>query len=194
MIQALIETNGSGKVYELTTKEIKTLDAGSWFSEDFSGEKVPTLKEVLQEISPGFKLIIELKYGTNKYPQIEEKTIKLIEEFKLENQVILKAFSTEILDRFEILAPDIPRLYTIFGSWGFITIDNFIRFRSATDIKNVDYYQAHKYFITQSLVNNIHAAGKKVIAWGVKPKDSEAMVKLGVDLVEVDWPRGYKDN
>ena len=185
-------TDGSGKVNALTTKEIKKLDAGSWFSNEFKGEKIPTLNEVFKEASSQIKIIIEFKYGNDKYPQIEEKAIKLIKEFNLEDRIILKAFDTKILDRFETLAPDIPRLYTFFGSWGFITIDNFIRFRSATDIKNVDYYQVHKYFITQSLINDVHSAGKKVIAWGVVPKDLDEMKKLGVDLVEVDWPEGYK--
>ena len=40
-------TNGSGVVAELTLAEIRQLDAGSWFASEFSGEQVPTVKEVL---------------------------------------------------------------------------------------------------------------------------------------------------
>src|SRR3954447_15867557 len=34
---------------ELTLAQLKDLDAGSWFSPEFAGEKIPTLEEVLQE-------------------------------------------------------------------------------------------------------------------------------------------------
>src|SRR5690606_28908648 len=44
-------TNGSGKVSELTLDEIRRLDAGSWFDARFSGEKVPTVEEVLKLVA-----------------------------------------------------------------------------------------------------------------------------------------------
>jgi len=42
-------TNGPAlPIRELTLSEIKKLDAGSWFSPEFKGEKVPTLEETLR--------------------------------------------------------------------------------------------------------------------------------------------------
>ena len=38
-------TNGSGLVCETDFVEIQKLDAGSWFSKKYQGEKIPTLKE-----------------------------------------------------------------------------------------------------------------------------------------------------
>ncbi len=40
-------TDGTGKVSELTFDEIRNLDAGSWKSPEFAGEKIPTLDETL---------------------------------------------------------------------------------------------------------------------------------------------------
>jgi len=40
-------TNGKGEVEKLTLNYLKTLDAGSWKSEKFRGNKIPTLKEAL---------------------------------------------------------------------------------------------------------------------------------------------------
>ena len=40
-------TNGQGKISDFTLAEIKKLDAGSWKSEEFKGETVPTLDEAL---------------------------------------------------------------------------------------------------------------------------------------------------
>lgn len=40
-------TNGSGRVVDHTFDEIRSLDAGSWFSPKFKGTKVPTLDELI---------------------------------------------------------------------------------------------------------------------------------------------------
>ena len=40
-------TNGKGKVSELTLAEIRNLDAGSWKSPEFAGERIPTFEETL---------------------------------------------------------------------------------------------------------------------------------------------------
>ena len=41
-------TNGHGKVQELTLADLRRLDAGSWFGSEFSGERIPTLEEILE--------------------------------------------------------------------------------------------------------------------------------------------------
>ena len=40
-------TNGRGPVSELSWAELQRLDAGSWFGERFTGERIPSLEEVL---------------------------------------------------------------------------------------------------------------------------------------------------
>jgi glycerophosphoryl diester phosphodiesterase len=41
-------TNGHGKVHELTLADLRKLDAGSWFGSEFTGERIPTLDEILE--------------------------------------------------------------------------------------------------------------------------------------------------
>jgi glycerophosphoryl diester phosphodiesterase len=41
-------TNGQGAVHDLTLAELRRLEAGSWFGSEFSGERIPTLEEILQ--------------------------------------------------------------------------------------------------------------------------------------------------
>jgi glycerophosphoryl diester phosphodiesterase len=40
-------TNSTGPVCDWTLEELQSLDAGSWFDEKFSGEKIPALGETL---------------------------------------------------------------------------------------------------------------------------------------------------
>jgi glycerophosphoryl diester phosphodiesterase len=41
-------TNGQGKVHDLSLVDLRRLDAGSWFGSEFSGERIPTLEEILE--------------------------------------------------------------------------------------------------------------------------------------------------
>src|SRR5208282_3431107 len=41
-------TNGRGAVHDLSLEEVRKLDAGSWFGSEFTGERIPTLEEILQ--------------------------------------------------------------------------------------------------------------------------------------------------
>lgn len=67
-------TNGSGLVSKLAFDKIRILDAGSWKSKKYTGEKVPTLKEVLQIMPKNIWLNIHLK-GNKK---LGRETAKLV--------------------------------------------------------------------------------------------------------------------
>jgi glycerophosphoryl diester phosphodiesterase len=40
-------TNGEGLVHDMTLAQLRQLDAGSWFGSEYSGERIPTLEEIL---------------------------------------------------------------------------------------------------------------------------------------------------
>src|SRR5699024_12384519 len=52
-------TNGVGAVGDYTLEELQQLDAGSWFSDDFSGEKIPTFGEILDTYRGKIGILIE---------------------------------------------------------------------------------------------------------------------------------------
>ena len=56
-------TNGHGRIGDLTLAEVKTLDAGSWKDGRFKGEKIPTLKEVLDIMPVNIWLNVHSKGG-----------------------------------------------------------------------------------------------------------------------------------
>lgn len=59
-------TDGKGRLAAMTLAELQTLDAGSWKSEEFAGERVPTLTEafaVLRELGLGANLEIKPTAG-----------------------------------------------------------------------------------------------------------------------------------
>ncbi len=54
-------TDGTGRVNDLTFQEIRRLDAGGWKSEEFAGERIPTLDEVLEMMPVNIWLNVHLK-------------------------------------------------------------------------------------------------------------------------------------
>src|SRR6056297_1649122 len=86
-------TDGTGYVKDLTLKEIKKLDAGSYFSPQFAGERILTLEEAL-ELARSFKLInIEIKNMIIKYKDIERELLGTIKKMNLESKVICSSFN-----------------------------------------------------------------------------------------------------
>ncbi|MCJ7548730.1 MAG: glycerophosphodiester phosphodiesterase family protein, partial [Anaerolineae bacterium] len=56
-------TDGSGHVMALTAAELARLDAGSWFSPAFAGERIPVLSEFLEWIRGRARLFLDVKFA-----------------------------------------------------------------------------------------------------------------------------------
>mgnify|MGYP005838155569 FL=1 len=65
-------TNCAGTVADKTLAELKTFDAGSWFSPDFAGEAIPTLGEALDLAKDRIGVYIEIKSCADEEPLIQE--------------------------------------------------------------------------------------------------------------------------
>ncbi len=86
-------TDGKGLVSELTFEQIRKLDAGSWKSEKFKGEKVPTLSEALDVMPENIWLNVHLK-GDKELGKIVSK---VIEEKHRKKQAVI-ACNTVVLE------------------------------------------------------------------------------------------------
>jgi len=95
-------TDGKGRVQDLTLMELKKMDAGSWFSPEYTNCRIPTLKEVfyfLAEIDYKGLVNIELKTDHYSYPGIEEKVITFAAEKKWPFTVEYSSFNYQTLIR-----------------------------------------------------------------------------------------------
>lgn len=97
-------TNGRGPVKEKTWAELKRLDAGSWKSKLFKGERLITLDEFLKAICGRLRANIEIKTQGNMYPGIEEKVVAAIQEHQMEHDVVLTSFEPRILAQIREIA------------------------------------------------------------------------------------------
>ncbi|MDQ0254869.1 glycerophosphoryl diester phosphodiesterase [Evansella vedderi] len=101
-------TDGTGRVNDLTLEEIKALDAADYF-QDLNGEysfrgqgiTIPTVEEIFEEFSD-MKMVIEVKKTNDPelYMSMTENLWSLIQEYGLEDQILIASFDQNINDKF----------------------------------------------------------------------------------------------
>lgn len=69
-------TNGTGRVADLTLRQIRQLDAGSWFHEDFAGERIPTFGQVLRYVK-----------ANERHPTVVAVNIKPVNEVVIDGVI-----------------------------------------------------------------------------------------------------------
>jgi len=97
-------TNGSGEVKDKNLSELLSLDAGQWFSDEFKGEKIPTLRQIFEKLPLDCFFNIEIKQTESK----NETVLALLADLQgHENRVFVSSFDWNLL---EILEEKNPQL------------------------------------------------------------------------------------
>lgn len=86
-------TDGSGWVKYLSYEEIKNLDAGSSYSDIFSGELIPTLDQVLRGVGENILMNIELTNYSDARDDLPEKVLEMVESMDMTRRVLLSSFN-----------------------------------------------------------------------------------------------------
>lgn len=95
------------KVKKQTLAELKQLDVGSWKSEKYNNEKIPTLIEVLNTVPTGKKIIIEIKSSDKIIPSL----IDVVKRSGLKvNQVEFISFKYEVITQIKKELPQYKSL------------------------------------------------------------------------------------
>lgn len=93
-------TNGSGPLADKTFAELRKLDAGSWFSEEFEEEKIPSLEEIVDRYVGRAILHLEEKSREDILPDIIRRTLfgtGWLPDHS--DKIIISSFSKRILDK-----------------------------------------------------------------------------------------------
>ena len=96
-------TDGKGLIRDRTLAEIKKLDAGSWFDPKYKGERIPTLREVLQLCKGKMHVMLDLKESGAKYAKRITAEVRKHGEAK---EIVLGIRSVEQARLFRALLPE----------------------------------------------------------------------------------------
>ena len=170
-------TGVDANIVNMTYKEVKTLDAGSWFSDEYVGENVPSLKEVLELTQGKIKLNIELKPADNG-TALAKNTVRLIEKYNMVNDCVITSFSESALKAVKTYNQEIKVGYILSAAYG-----------DFYDMKNVDFFSVNAAFLSKRTIDAIHNSGKRVYAWTVNNKEAiKNLTNKGVDGIITDNP------
>lgn len=101
-------STGEGFIKDLTLAELRAFDYGSWFGDEFAGERIPTLEEVLAIFQDtAHHVNIELKSDVFPYEGMGEKVLYAIERMRMAQRVVISSFDHEAIREFKKMAPHI---------------------------------------------------------------------------------------
>jgi glycerophosphoryl diester phosphodiesterase len=190
-------TNGCGPVNSYSLKELKKLDAGSWFSPAFAGQHVPELKEVLELVNGRVLVNIEIKshidHSSDSLSAIERHVVEIIKRKKVQDVALVSSFDKNVLEKIaSIRNPPALSLISRDPADG-ATIEFCKRL-------NVFSWHPAERILSPEQVHAFHAEGFRVFPYNVDTtKHFKRMFDMKVDgvitsdpLLVMDWLRHKK--
>lgn len=177
-------TNGTGIVTEMTLDELKSLDAGSWFSKAFKDVRIPTLDEVFEAVGQRLYVNVEIKSESQETDGVEQLVADVIARYQMQQRVIVSSFNPLTLMRFRQIMPEV--LIGFLHAPGSV-IDT----RAIMEQLELAYEADHPHesVIDAAYMQWARERGYRVNTWTVNdPQRAQALRDLGVDAVITDKP------
>lgn len=177
-------TNGKGDIGLVDAAYLQTLDAGKWFSRQFSGEKIPHFCDILNWLTfADINANIEIKpyKGTAR-----QTTIAVLAHLnrhwpEAKPLPLVSSFDHEALDLCRELAPEMP-LGILFDVWDKEWLSK------ARDLQCFSVH-INRRELNGARVKEIKDAGYKLFVYTVNSKrQATKLLKWGVDAVFSDYP------
>jgi len=177
-------------VGDFTFQELRTLDAGSWKGDQFAGEQIPTLEEVLDTLAgSGTGLLLEVK-SPELYPGLAQDVATALQErprwwrsAPLAQRLIVQSFNWDFMAEFDELAPHLT-----LGLLGRAEASEL------PDLAWADQINPSHTEINEDWVDAVHEHGFEVYVYTVnEPDDMRRAERIGVDGIISDRPALLRD-
>lgn len=183
-------TSGSGPISGYTFEALRELDAGSWKSPEYAGEKVPLLVEALDLCRGRIGLALDLKTA-DALPRM----LEAVADARMRDHVVICGCHSDWAEQIRQidpditvllnLHPDIAELYTSGSQDQFISSYVAHARGSGLPVLNVN----HRY-VTHELVRRARMQGISVWTFTIDDEQlMKDMVAVGVDAIYTNFPR-----
>lgn len=181
-------------VREQSLASLQTLDVGKWKGDRFSGQRIPTLKQVGEVISAEGRLVLEIKDSPRIVPFLAEAIENTPALAALvPDRLIIIAFSDEVVSACKKLMPEVKALWlTGFNTnelTGEITpsIGSILATLTRVQADGLDCSAAAH--IDEQFAQQLRNAGYEFHVWTVNdPTVAVRFQRLGVDSITTDRP------
>lgn len=179
-------TDGMGLIKEMTLEELRQRDAGSWFSEEYEGSRIPTLGEVLALCHQDITINIEIKNVPYFHQGIEAKVIEEIKKHDFMQNTIISSFDHQALLRTQHIAPDVKL--------GVLLANHLIEPWKYIEYSGIKAYSIHPIctFVDEAFMHACHQAGFKVFPFTVDERRMyQYLDELKVDGIFTNIPARF---
>jgi len=181
-------TDGAGPVVEHDAAELRSLDAGIWFGNEYAGEHVPTF-EAAAALCRGLGLWTNIEIKPDRGNPDDTGRIVAGQAARYWKDAspapLLSSFSEAALAAARLAAPDLPRALLVED----IPED----WRRRVEALACRALHCRHDVLTATIVSDLHAAGLGVAAYTVnEPGRAIALFEMGVDAVVTDELRDIR--
>ncbi len=172
-------SNGTGKIYEKTYEELKTLDFGVKFGERFKGLRIVKFEDILRKFAGHTIMNIHIKtcdYECDYSEKTLRKIVDMIDKFDCRKHVYFMCGNDNFHALAQRICPDITRCMGG-GTAPLETVERAIKY----GCKKI---QLVNYAFTQEMISKAHEHGIRCnMFWADDPKDAERYLEMGVDCI-----------
>jgi len=189
-------TGRRGRVENMSSAELRQLDAGHKFSTDYGrtfpyrdkGVTIPTLDEVLESF-PGTGITLELKRTKGS---IERIVSERLHRHGATDRVIVASHEHDVLERFRSLAPTVATSFSKDEVREFLArvrSGDLSGYRAPGAAFQVPEYKGLRRVVSKPVIDAIHAFDIEVHVWTVnEPVHMTRLLEWGVDGIMTDDP------
>ena len=178
-------TDGQGAAARQSSDELRALDAGSWFAPDYSGERIPTLAEVLALVRGRALVNVEIKgeaVTRTISGGVVERTIEVIRAADMHEAALLSSFEPRALRQAREIDAEIARASLLHRLRHLGKGPAQILADAESRCFNVGVGE-----LKPGMIEQCHASGAPILVYTVNdPAEMEKLFAMGVDGVFTD--------
>lgn len=180
-------TDSEGDVQSFTLEELKGMEVGAWFSEEFRGEEFPTLKESLELMKDEIAVNIEIKteaVSDEIEDGIVDKALQIVNELDMSSSVIFSSFDYRVMEQLNVLDPTMPKALLYEASQSADLLPSELVQKYQVDVFNCSYRQLSEEWIKDLQLHQI-----PYLVYTVnEPELMEELIEKGVSGMFTDFP------
>lgn len=172
-------TGQDHKIAETNSEMLRTLDAGSWKNEQYRGEKIPFLEEIIATVPEGKKLVIEIKCGIEVLPALKA----VVNKSGKKKQLVFIAFGWETIQATKKLFPK-NECFWLSSSAADVQAK-----LNEKDIRKLDGINLGSKIIDEKIALQAKSKKLDLLAWTVDdPQEAKRLATLGVKAITTNKP------
>lgn len=183
-------SNGKGKISDMSLRDLRNFDFGSWFGSKFKNTPIPTLDEFLQSVENTALSVLDIELKQQKDDNLDfvEKVIAKVRDYGLESKLFISSFDYKILEKVKQIDSKIQTGY-LYPAMGDIVKRKLCAPINIAKKYNIDFLLPHHGYVSKKLIEKAHSAGMRVGVWTVNKIEAvEKFLNWGVDQIITDVP------